>query len=162
MVLGEGKFSPWAMYCRQAAEIVVSSCPWLWDTLLRNTRFGASGSWSLGGSLCGILAPPDFLKQTSPALLKCHVLLWIKSLSTWNSVYFFPEWILTIRPFRLSGHFREKWDFQVCIVQPPLQVTLRPRVLVVSDWGGGGKELSSSYGLTESHPRSPKTRGPRQ
>lgn len=75
-VLGGEKFSRRAMYCGQAAETFGSSCYWLWDSLLRTTCFGASGSWSLGGSFPGSPAPPDFLKADfpSPIQMSCTAL----------------------------------------------------------------------------------------
>lgn len=76
VVLEGGAVSPRTTHLGQATEIVGSRCPWLWDTLRESPALVLQAAGSGGSS--------DFLKADFPALLLTHVLLWIKSLPTWN------------------------------------------------------------------------------
>lgn len=77
-----GEYPPRITYCRQATEIIGSSCPWLWGALLRISCFSTPGQLESGWQLPLIptvldLVRADFLTLTTPGLLNDHELPWI-------------------------------------------------------------------------------------
>lgn len=89
----------------------------LWDALGRTAGFGLPAA-RVAASL-GFLLNQIFWEQTSPALLNSMRFFQLNLFYCTSCLLFFLNEFWLLGHFHLIGHFREKWNFQVCVVQSP-------------------------------------------